>query len=237
MSKKTFLTILAIIGGEVLIICTFMLFQNYFVIEGAFVLSTIVCSIMYLTLFINAFKPLVNLKEKSPTEVGTLGPQWFFSFGYVILGGAAIYLCNFHYFIPLNFQMLIHGALVLGLTWGFISVFTIGDKVAKVAKDEKILVDGVVKMKKVLEHLSDDLCEKTDIPSNIIEQINDMTTSVNLLSPINNPEAHSLEDEFVATIEGLQRNVSNYSLNQERIDVLLKRSERILQKRKEIYSI
>lgn len=237
MSKKTFLTIVAIIGGEALIISTFMLFQSFFVIEKAFVLSMIVCTIMYLTLFIDVFKPLINLKEKSPREVGTLGPRWFFTFGYIIGGCVAIYLCNFHFLISLNLQILIHGALLFCLMWGFISVFTIGDKVSEVAKEEKILVDGVVKMKKVLEYLSDELCEKNDIPLSFVEQINDMTTSVSFLSPINNPEAHSLEDEFVVTVEDLQRNVSNYSFNQERIETLLRRCERILQKRKEVYSL
>jgi hypothetical protein len=236
MSTKKILSWIALLGGEAIIIAGFILFKGS-LMNNIFVLNIVVSSLIYGLFFIDVLVPWIDLRDKSQKKVGVLGLRWFFTWFYALLAIAAMFVCNLAYESSFALQIIIHCALVFLLLLGFVSALHSSDKVQRVYQQETFNRNGIIEMKKSVANLKDKMYDLSDLPESFTGRINSLEENLRFISPTENAEAYNLEQQFITAINDIAFAVSNFSMNEERIESNLKKAEHIYQNRKSIYSL
>ncbi|MDR2683334.1 MAG: hypothetical protein LBB64_05640 [Dysgonamonadaceae bacterium] len=92
-------------------------------------------------------------------------------------------------------------------------------------------------MKSAMRQLKDRMSETDNLPENFTNRIHSLEEGLRFISPANNEEAYGLERSFITTLGDITFAISNFSMNEERIESSLKKLERVYQNRKNSYSI
>jgi hypothetical protein len=235
MDTKKILSWIALSGGEAVIIAAFILFRGDLA-DNVLVLNMVVSSLVYGLFFIDILVPLVDLGDESHKRVGSTGLRWFFTWLYALFAIAAMLVCNLAYDCSFALQIIIHSVPVFLLLIGFVSVIHSSDKVRSVYRQETFNRNGIIEMKKSVANLKDKISDLSDLPESFTGRINSLEENLRFISPTENAEAHSLEQQFISAIDDIAFAVSDFSMNGERIESNLKKCERICQSRKAIYS-
>ncbi|MDR1340988.1 MAG: hypothetical protein LBK58_13190 [Prevotellaceae bacterium] len=234
MDAKKILSWIALFIGEAIIIAAFILFRGSLT-DSILVLDIIVSSIIYSLFFVDILVPWFDLGDKSQKKVGSLGLRWFFTLFYAFAAIATMLVCH-SYDCSLETQILCHCVLIFFLILGFVASLHSSGKVRQVYQQETSNRKGILEMKKAVTNLKDRMSGLSGLPENVIDRISVLEESLRFISPSENAEAHSLEQQFVRVIDDISFAVSNYSMNEEAIASNLKKLERIYQNRKNIYS-
>ncbi|MDR1882801.1 MAG: hypothetical protein LBR26_08485 [Prevotella sp.] len=236
MDIKKILSWIALLGGEAIIIAAFILLRGDLT-DHVLVLNIVVSSLIYGLFFIDILVSWIDFGDKSQKRVGSIGLRWFFTWSYAILAVATMILSSLVFDFTFAVLLIIHAALLFLLLLGFISVFTSSDKVQEVYLKENANRSRIAEIKRAITSLKDKMNDSSNLPESFINRINALEENVRFISPTNNQEAHDLEEQFITTINDMAFAVSNFSMNEERIESSLKKCERICQNRKNMYSI
>lgn len=91
-------------------------------------------------------------------------------------------------------------------------------------------------MRTAMRQLKDKIVDLDGLPQPFLHRINALEENLRFISPSNNSEAYELEQSFVETTDSIKFAISDYSMNEERVESDLKKLERIYQYRKNINS-
>ena len=226
---------LLLLFGEAIIISAFVLFRGA-TPDNILILNITVSTIVYVLFFVRFRTPWIDLKDKSQKQIGTTGISWFASWSYAILAIGTI-TCG--YFLPeliFSVQLIIHCILLFILfMWLMLSRHS-ADKVKEVYEAETKNRNGINEMKNAMRHLKDSINDLNGLPAQFTQRINTFEENLRYISPSDNSEAYVLENSFVEVIKEIRFAISDYSMNEDRIESNLKKLERIYQNRKNIYS-
>jgi len=233
-TKKVFSWLLFLIG-EAIIIAAFVLFKGELTTD-VLILNMVVSTIIYGLFFVDVLVSWVDFKDKSQRRIGAIGLRWLFTWLYTLLAISVMVLCNVIYNLTFTSQLLIHAGLLFLLLLGMFGALNVSDKVHNVYVAETVTQSGMKEMKKAVNNLKNKIVESRELPHSVIDRINALEENVRFLSPTNNQEAYELEQSFVDIAKQIEVALTDYSLNQERIERNLEKCERIYQNRKQIYS-
>ena len=228
---------LLLVIGEILLILSFLHFGHELK-QDVLVLNITVSSVIYLMLFSSFLFPLINLKDKSQSDVGFIGVNWFFSAGYTFVAIAIMV-----YFNQINKQagkfenqLLIHAILFfLLLIGGFLSRKT-ADKVSEVYQEQKIERNQLEELKKATKNLVLRAELMSDLSPEFKYNLNRLMEDIRFLSPSNNVDANQLDEKYIETIRRVDDMLYNKENNKENMDIALKQCAQFLKERKQLYS-
>ncbi|MDR1023688.1 MAG: hypothetical protein LBL94_10520 [Prevotellaceae bacterium] len=235
MDTKKILSWIALLGGEAVIIAALILFAGS-LDSNILALNIVVSFILYSLFFIDILAPWVDFDDKSQEKIGSLGVRWFFTLTYAVAAVAAMLACNWIFDCSFALQAIIHCVLALLLILGFAAALHSSDKVRQVYRQETFNRSGVAEVKKAMRNLQDKMNDLSGLPENFTSRVAALEENLRFISPAENAEASSLERQLVATISDISAALSDFSMNEERIEGNLKKLERIYQNRKNIYS-
>jgi multisubunit Na+/H+ antiporter MnhC subunit len=235
MNTKKIFDWLLLFFGEALIIAAFLLFRGNLA-DNVLVLNIVVSSLVYFRFFAGYRAPWIDLQDKSQKNIGSLGISWKVTWLYSFFAITAMIGCNVALNLSFSTQLIIHSVLLFFLLLGVFLSFHVSDKVQEVYQQETFNRNGIIEMKKVVANLKDKMNDLANLPENFINRINSLEENLRFISPSENHEAHNLEQQFIANIDDIVFAVSNFSMNEEKIESNLKKCERIYQNRKNIYS-
>ena len=236
MKTKSVASILAFVAGLALIVALFFVWKGD-AANNIFYLNLAVSLIVYSLLFQDLIFPWISLRDKSGSRVGSLGSQWVLVSLYAVAAVGLMLL--FALVLPVLFvtQLMVHLSLLFLLLVGFVVVSGIFHKVSSVHVEQTAVRQGVVNMKDAVEALKDRMLEFPDIPDSFTSRINDIEHALRFLAPSDNPKAAEYEDNFVRLTEDIADQLYLFSSDhKDMVDVNLRKLERELQKRKNLYS-
>ncbi len=235
MNAKKVFSLLLIIFGEALIILCFLHFGRN-VQPEILTLNIVVSSIIYCLLFIDIIVPLVDFKDKSQKTIGSIGLRWFFTFFYMVLAIGAMLVFNSVKPIHFTNQIIIQGVLFFLLLLGFFMAFSSSVKVLDVYVEEKQNRDRVDEMKRATKEVQLKIDQMKDIPTDIVNKLNDLKENLRFLSPCNNSNAYELEAKFVEEMRALNGCFFDIPLNIDKINDNIQNCNRTLKERKQVFS-
>lgn len=235
MDIKKILSIIALLGGEAIIIVAFLLFRGSLPID-IFVLNIVVSSIVYGLFYLYILVPWIKLNDKAGRKVGSLGVRWFITWFYSVLAISIMLVGNITYGWSFSLQIIIHSVLFFLLILGIIASLHSSDKVQEVYQQETSNRNGINEMKDAMRGLNDEMNDLSNLPEYFISKINTLEDNLRFISPTENSEAYILEKQFISVIKDIEFAISNYSMNEDSIGSNLKKAERIYQNRRNIYS-
>jgi hypothetical protein len=236
MNIKKILWWILLLFGEVIIIGAWNIFGANLP-DNIFLLNILVCSIIYFLFFIVYRMPWIDLKDIKQKQIGSIGICWTIISIYTILSLLTIYVCNYYYREEFSKQLILQCVLLFFLLLFFFLSNRAKEKVGEVYEEEKNNCNNIIKMKKSIVILQDNISNiKDTLPKDFINRIDILEEKLRYLSPTNNKEAHEKENDFIELIEGINLKLSNYSLNRDDIEKDLSKCEHIYQNRKQIYS-
>ena len=233
MNLRRIFSYLLLLGGEAIIIATFILFRGKMT-DQILVLNIVATTFIYALFFVDVLVPWIDFK-KPQRRVGMLGLRWFVTWFYSIF--AVVAMIGF-YFLDVKFstQLVTHCILFFFMMLGMRLVLTAGDQVENVYVQETQNRSGINEMKAAMRNLRNKINTSNNLPADFSRQVNTLEENLRYISPSNNPDAYELEISFVGTVGEINLALSNYSLNEEQIQNNLKKLEHIYQTRKQIYS-
>jgi len=235
MNTKNILSWLLLLFGEAIIIAAFVLFRGE-TPTNIFVLNIVVSSLVYGLFFCNFRAPWIDLQDKTQKQIGKLGISWLATWLYAIF---AIGIIVTGYFVPeltFTIQLIIHAVLLFFFFMWMLLARHSSDKVAEVYQQETQQRSKINEMKIAMRNLKDKISDTANLPESFTNRINSLEEGLRFISPSNNDEAYSLENQFSKTVSDISYAISNFSMNEEAIESNLKKLERIYQNRKNIYS-
>ena len=235
MNVRNLLSWLLFIFGEAIIITAFILFRGN-TPDDILTMNIIVSSLVYGLFFFNYGTPWIDLKDKSQKQVGAMGINWFAAFSYAIFAIGVIVISSFVYELSFTVQLIIHCVLLFFLLLSLLFSRISAGKVQEVYQQEVKNRGGINEMKVAINSLKDKMNELSDIPESFTQRINALEENVRFISPANNNEAYDLERSFAKTVNDIKFAISDFSMNEERIESNLNKIERIYQNRNNIYS-
>lgn len=236
MKVSNILSIVAVLLGEAIIIGAFFLWRGNDTPDNIFIMNMVVSSIVYLLCFYDVLIPLINTKDSSHRQVGSLGLRWSVTGIYVVLSVIVMLLFNKVFNVVFIVQLLVHCILLFLLILGVAGVMHSSGKVASVHKVQEFQRHGLDDMKKAVSDFEDVLHECQGAPAEIFDKIMQIKESIRYLSPSNNPEAYDLEHRFVSLMHDASDKLVDYDRNRVEIEKYVSKAERILNSRKDIYS-
>jgi len=228
---------LLLVIGEILLILTFLHFGHELK-QDILVLNITVSSVVYLMLFSSFLFPLINLKDKSQSDIGFIGVNWFFSAGYTFIAIAIMVYFNILNKEAGKFenQLLIHAILFfLLLIGGFLSRKT-ADKVSEVYQEQKIERNQLEELKKATKNLVLRVELMHDLSPEFKYNLNRLLEDIRFLSPSNNLDVNHLDEKYIETIRRIDDMLYNKENNKENMDIALKQCAQFLKERKQSYS-
>jgi hypothetical protein len=236
MSAKKILLWLLLLFGEAIIIAAFLLFRGE-TPTNILVLNIVVSSLVYGLFFCNFRIPWIDLKDASQKQIGALGISWFATWFYVLLAVATMLVANLAYNLSFTTQLIIHCVLLFFLLmWMLLSRHSAG-KVKDVYRQETQNRSGINEMKTAMRQLKDKMNDLSELPETFTQRIDTLEDNLRFILPSDNGEAYELERSFAETLNEIKFAVSDFSMNEERIESNLKKLERIYQNRKTILSL
>ena len=232
MSTRTILSWLLLLFGEAIIIAAFVIFRGN-TPDNILIMNIVVTSIIYVLFYFNFRAPWIDLKDKSQKQIGAIGISWFVAWSYAIVAVVVMLAANLVFPI-FTTQLIIHCVLLFFLFMGILLVRHSADKVKEVYQQETAHRSGVIEMKNAMRDLKNKMVTMNELPYPFTQQINTLEENLRFISPSNNQEAYGLERSFVETVQEVSVALSDFSMNEERINGSLKKLERIYQNRKEV---
>jgi hypothetical protein len=231
-NSKSYLLLLL---GEILLVVTFLYFGKNLTKDVLF-LDITISSIIYLLIFSSFLTPLLDLKDKSQSRVGSLGVSWFFSSGYAIIAILLMYYFSKHKEYEFETQLLFQSILVFFLLIGaFISNRT-NEKVAEVYFEQKKERDKVNDIQKATKRLASRIELMTNISPEIKYRVNKMVEELRFVSPTNNSDSYEIEMMYLSLLDKLDLMLINFESNKENIDLTIKQCDQLIKERKQVYS-
>ena len=231
-SRKVF-SLLLLLAGEAIIIAAFILFRGRMT-DDILVLNIVATSIIYSLFFIDILIPWIEF-DKPQRRVGMLGLRWFITWIYAIL--AVLIMVGFYIGdVKFTTQLIVHCTLFFFLMLGMRAVVASGDQVENVYVQETKNRSGLVEMKTAMQHLKNKMAVANFLPEEFVKRINDLEENLRFISPSNNQEAFQLEQLFIETIHEIGAAISDFSMNEDKIENNLKKCEHVYHSRKQIYS-
>jgi len=232
-NTKKILSWLLLLFGEAIIITAFILFRGEMQTD-ILVLNIVVCSLVYGLFFFNYGTPWIDLKDKSQKQVGALGISWVTTWFYAILAIATMVAANTMLELAFVTQLIIHCVLLFFLfMWLLLSRHS-ADKVKEVYEAETKNRSGINEMKTAMQQLKDKTNGTDGLPEQLTQRIDALEENLRFISPANSSDAYELEKTFIEIVNELKFAISDYSMNEERIESNLKKLERIYQNRKSV---
>ncbi len=235
MNAKKIFSLLLVIFGEALLILSFLHFGRNVQTE-ILTLNIVVSSIIYCLLFIDIIVPWVNFKDKSQKTIGSIGLRWFFTFFYTLLAVGAMVVFNSVKPIHFSNQIIIQGILFFFLLLGYFLAFSSSDKVREVYVEEIQNRDRFDEMKKATKEIQLKIDQMKNIPTDIVNKLNDLQENLRFLSPCNNSNAYELEAKFVEEMRALNGCFFDIPLNIDKINENIQNCNRTLKERKQVFS-
>ena len=235
MSTKNILSWLLLLFGGAIMITAFILFRGE-TPANILVMNMVVGLFMYGLLSFNYGAPWIDLKDRSQKQIGALGINWFVAWFYTILAMTTMIVSNIALEFSFSLQLIIHCGLLFFLGLGVWFANHTADKVKEVYEIETQNRSGINEMKTAMRNLKDKMNDLNDLPEQFKQRINRLEENLRFISPSNNSEVYNLENSFVETLNDIKAAISDYAMNEERIESNLKKSERLYQNRKSIYS-
>lgn len=235
MNAKKILWWLLLLFGEAILITSFILFRGD-TVDNILSLNIIVSSLIYGLFFLSYQIPWIDLQDKSQKQIGALGISWYFVWLYAIFAIATMLLSNLVFDFSFSTQLIIHAALLFFLLLGIWLSRHTADKVQEVYKQETQNRSRIIEMKNEMRNLKDKMNDTSKLPEYFTKRIDVLEENLRFISPANFAEAIEMENAFIVTINEIKFAISDFSMNEEKIESNLKKLERIYQNRKNIYS-
>lgn len=217
--------------GYGLIIGGFLLFGDCLP-KDVMYLDMVVSCLIFTQLPLLLFFPLINLKDKSHKEVGSLGIQLQ---GFTFYNIAAIAVMVAGALLEWSFktQLYIHIILFfLQLVMILASLFASNKVKNRYHAEDKLIRNRAVFKSKMAELMDEVNIAANRVPVSISQPLQAINDSMTYLIPTSNPEATILEENFCSLVDEIQVLMRNIELNQSLIEENIKRLELILAKRK-----
>jgi hypothetical protein len=235
MSTKKILWWLLLLLGEAVLIAAFILFRGE-TPTNIHTLNIVASSLIFGLFFMSFQIPWIDLQDKSQKQIGALGISWFAVWIYAIAAIAAMLVSNLVFDFSFSTQLIIHATLLFFLLLGIWLSSHTADKVQEIHKQETQNRSRIIEMKAEMRSLKDKMNEINELPEYFTKRINSLDENLRFISPINNVEATEMECTFITTLNEIKFAISDFAMNEERIENSLKKAERIYQNRKNIYS-
>lgn len=235
MNVKNILSWFAFLGGEAIVISSFLLWRGS-LSDEILILNVIVSVLIYGLFFFDVIFPLVDLRDSSGKKIGAIGIRWIVTCVYAILAVSIMILCNISFQCTFRLQLVLHCVLALFLLIGILAMLHSSGQIANVYQEQREVSKGLDEMKASVEVLLDTVYCCNQPNDFYIDRVRQLQKKLRYLSPSNNAEAASLEHQFSETVNNIRIALSNQSLNKEQIESDLKKAEYICQKRKSLYS-
>jgi hypothetical protein len=235
MNTKNSLSWMLLLFGEAIIITAFILFKRN-TPDNILVLNIVVGSLVYWLVFLNFRAPWIDLNDKSQKRVGAISVSWLITWLYAILAIATIVCGHFVSELTFTIQLIIQCGLIFLLLWGLFGAQHASDKVKQVYEQEAQNRSGISEMKSAMRQLKDKMSETNGLPESFTNRINSLEENLRFMSPSNSVEVYNLERSFTTAAGDITFAISDFLMNEERIETNLKKLERICQNRKNSYS-
>jgi len=238
MKSNKLFTILLLLFGEALIIIGFLYFAKNLELK-ILILNIAVTSIIYFVYFVyfsDKIIPIVDLKEKSHSSVGSLGIKWIFVTIYAILAIGAMLILNT--INPLGFsgQIIVQGIILFILLLGiYFSVYA-SNKVHEVYNEEQQNRDRIEDMKKATNDVRLRMDQIVGMQSEVITRVKSLFDNMRFISPSNNNDAIDLETNYLNEIKAVYDCLFEIPINYEKIIERITKCEQIYYERKKVYS-
>jgi hypothetical protein len=236
MNAKYIYAIILILIGEVLIIISFLYFGNSLA-ANILKLDIVVSSIIYFILFIDILVPMLDFKDKSQKNVGSLGIRWFFTGAYMLFAFGAMAIFLFYKPLDFNVQIIVHGILFFLLLIGLFSASVASEKVEEIFFDESQRMNRLAEMKKSIQNLQSRLYQTSNISPEIVTGITNLIEELRFISPSDNPQAIGIETDFLKEINAINDALFEIPINQEKIVARINNCQRICSARKSVFSM
>lgn len=224
---KLFVTLL----GYGLIIGGFIVFGES-IPEDVRYLDMVVTCLLYTQLPLLFFFPLINYKDESHKEVGSMGIQMY---GFALYTIAAILVIilglvfEWSFKIQLFIQIGIFFLLILSILASLFASSKVSDRHQV---ESKMVRDRAMFKMKIAELMDEVVVAGNAIPLSIRQSLEAINDTATYLVPSSKPEASMLEDKCTDLIDEITVLLRNVDLNQEQIAEKIKRLELTLSKRK-----
>ncbi len=235
MSAKKILWWLLLLFGEAVLITAFILFRGESP-ANVLILNIVVSSLIFDLFFLSYQIPWIDLQNKSQKQIGALGISWYVVWIYSTAAFVTMLVSNLLFDFSFSSQLIIHAVLLFFLLLGIWFSSRTADKVQEVHEQETQNRSRIAEMKAEMRNLKDKMSETDGLPEYFTKRIEALDESLRFISPNNNAEANEMECTFIATLNEIKFAISNFSMNEERIENNLKKAERIYRNRKNIYS-
>jgi hypothetical protein len=233
-TKKIFWWLLLLFGAAVLI-AAFLLFRGNTPTD-ILTLNILVSLIIYGLIFLADPIPLVNLRDKTQKQIGALGIAWFTVAIYGVAAIAVMLLSNLAFHLLFSTQLIIHAILLFMLFLGIWITKHTADKVQDVYLQETQNRSRITEMKTEMRNLKDVINNTVGLPEYFTKRMDSLDENLRFISPAGNAEAIEMESAFIETLREIKFAISDFSMNEERIESNLTKAERIYQNRKSVYS-
>lgn len=231
-NSKSYLILLL---GEILLVISFLYFGKN-LDKNVLFLDIVISSIIYFLVFNSFLTPLLDLKDKSQSKVGSLGVSWFFSSGYAIIAILLMFYFSKHKESEFETQILAQSILFFFLLIGvFISNRT-SEKVSEVYFEQKKERDKVNDIQNATKRLASRIELMTNVSPEIKYKVNKMVEELRFVSPTNNSDAYEIEMRYFSLLDKLDLMLLNIESNKENIDLTIKQCDQLIKERKQVYS-
>lgn len=235
MNKRVAVGIIVLTAGWALIIAGFLMFFPKVVDERHIYLNMVVSCLIFGSLCFDFFRPLVALDVDQPKEVGSLGPRWFFTYGYVLFA-LIVMIVSYSEQLSFSLSVMIHAVLLFIFIIGIIMCINVADKVAEVAAEENAKLDGRETIRRELRRLVDEASLTNGLPENVTSQLREIQESARFITPSDTADARDYEAEIVRIADDIRFALANYSMNEDCVKTDIARIRLALENRKKCLS-
>ena len=235
MDSKKILSVIAIIGGEALLVTAFFLFKGE-TPDNIFILNLVVSSLIYCLMFFDVLIPWIAPGDRSGKRLGSMGIRWVFTGIYTVAAIALMLLANLVFEWEFQIQLIAHCALAFVLLLSIVGLMHASDKISSVYAEQQEQRRGLDSIKMAVSALSDKAALEPGLPEIYREKVALIEESVRFISPSDSPEAAELESRIEETVRELTACLHDSATYSGRLDQLILKVERQLQKRKSVYS-
>jgi len=232
---KTFLTWCALLGGEAVIVASFLLWGDSLPTELR-ILNIAVSMFVYGLLFIDLLAPWIDRNDRSQRKVGSLGLRWVVTWLYAATAVLLMIGCNAVFETPIALQIILHCIAILLLVLGFSAALHASGKVAEVHAEETARRSGLLELKQAVRRLQNTLGDTPGLPDDYGKQAAALAGELRYIAPSDTAEARALEQELAGVLERIVRMLPDYAMHREALDACFRKAARLCEERKSVYS-
>lgn len=215
-NSKIFNAILYILGIGLIVALFFVLFQNILP-ENIFYLNLIVVCISFSLIMFNMGRIFASSTDMDD-RAGGLGIRWMFTWLYLI--GAIVGMVVMHLtHLSFSIQIIVQGALILMLLFGFSFSVLANRKAHQVADQHRAERSGLEQMKTATSRF-EIRASTTTQPAAVNKLIDEIKENIRYMTPSPDEMAKELEREFVASMDEASRLISQSGLAPEADDII-----------------